>query len=85
MLMPWGRHKGTPVAKLPRHYMQWLKTKAEGPLQVEVYRCLGLPAPKQPAPETVDQILDRVTREVFERFSERERRGDDSGDKNVIA
>ena len=85
MNMPFGKFKGMPVAKLPRHYLQWLADKDPpifGPLQVAVYKALGLPAPDQPKPETMEQILDRVTKEVFKRFSDRERTGD-SGECEV--
>ena len=25
--MPFGKHKGTPISQLPKHYVSWLKDK----------------------------------------------------------
>lgn len=38
--MPFGEHKGTPVARLPDGYLAWLNNRAElyGQLKVEVAR-----------------------------------------------
>ena len=27
--MPWGKHRGTPVSKVPRDYLRWILAKSE--------------------------------------------------------
>ena len=77
MMMTFGKYKGRPVGGIPRSYLEWVKDKVEGPLQLAVYSALRLPAPPQPRAETVDEMQDRVVREVFLRFREREQSGGD--------
>jgi len=82
MEMPFGKHKGMQVDRLPRPYLEWLKKKEPpiyGMLQVEVFKALGLKPPVQPKEETLDEILDRVTKEVFNRFQAREVSGEIEG------
>lgn len=88
MLMTFGKFKGRDVNKLPRYYLEWLANKADlhGPLQIEVFKALGKPTPKQPKPETIEEIQDRTIREVMQRFAERERHGEQGDcDVNVTA
>lgn len=59
-VMPWGKHKGTPLDKVPRDYLTWAIHNADAmrpELRLEIEKTLGLlPGSTGPPPEKPSEV-----------------------------
>jgi hypothetical protein len=80
MRMPFGCHKGKPVADLPPDYLQWLSTIAKPPLSVEVQRALELVRCSEPVPAVDEGRVHNVFRRLARKWHP-----DNGGDNRAMA